>query len=580
MSYLDKVKEDLKTKQVEFKDNMVLTREGQPHTPAVADLTEFCSGVITANYYFVARYFDLLDDSLAENIVAELKKLQNTDESDIAFGCMRWYREEEYVFDTNGAFFVLLPLALIYKLCGDRLTENEKADIKELLKNASVWFKHATEGSLHYCNKIMSDGALLALIADITGACKKECEQFWTKWHKYADDYGWGWGENTSDCYSTIMLNALNATIISTSGELKQKAEEKRAKLLDYILYQEGKEFVPSIRTYNFSAKANYGGAIYSILNGENDASSRLSSQSVPDGLTAILIHESGAENIEKDFSNVRNEKLFNDSCAYTWKSGKLRLGSVNHFPVMPASYQNMILGADGRQITYGLGWQSMPVSAMLDENIGFLRIRSKVGENEHSHPVIDKHSGHLFNRIFEDGNTVTFSTISSQDNNIAVVSRYANKIANTASFLCDEWCIDAEIKELEVNDKKWFIADGKKSAVALLSLNGISADSPARKDMKTYISENGKFKTITTEFYSGENKLIFAQRIESAWVIVALENKEDAKEYLASLEIKDEIVPNIEITLNAEQLRRKISCGDGKSFAELFIDPTAQFDF
>ena len=576
---LDRLKKDFLKKEVFFKDDMILSRV-KPHTEAVAHLEECCSGVTTANWYFAARYFGVAEDDKAKAVVAELKKLQVTDEKNGYLGCMRWYREETYIRDTNAAFFILLPLGLTYKFCKDRLTEEEKADILEMLANGSKWFAKAAKGSLHYCNKIMSDGAMLALIADITGRCGTECEEFWTKWHKYEEENGWGWGENTSDCYTTIMLNALNTVVICTEGELKKKAMEKRAKLLDYIVYHEGREFVPSIRTYNFEGDANYGGAVYAILKEAKTAEDKASSPNIPAMLTAALIYESGAKIGDQDKSNVRKERLFGDSYAYTWKSENIRLGSVSHFPVMPCSYQNKVDGPAGTQITYGLGWQSMPVSAMIDDKIGFFRIRTNVGGKRYCHPATDKHSAHIFNRLFEDGNTAVFSTISAQDNNLAVVARYANKLANTASFICDEWCFDGEISEVTVKDKKWFVAKKGKSAVAILPLDGIGAGETARKPLKTYISESDGFKTVTAELYSGESKLIFAPRLESVWVVIAAENTDELKAYLEKLEISDTVLRNFEITLGTEYKRRKISCTDGDSKAELFIDPVNQYDF
>ena len=573
---LSAIKENFKNKQVEFKDNMILSKM-QPHTAPVADLQECCSGTVTAQYYFAARYFDVIDDDLAAGIVSELKKLQMPD------GCMRWYREEEFVSDTNGAFFVLMPLALAYRFSSDKMTESEKSDIQFLLKNALKWFSHAAEGSLHYCNKIMSDGAMLALIADITGEGKEKCKVFWDKWHDYADTHGWGWGENSSDCYSTIMLNALNAVVISTEGELQKKAVEKRRKLLDYILYHEGKEFIPSIRTYNFAAEANYGGIIYDLMNIANSQTDPTSGN-IHGLIAAVLIYESGLETVSKDDNNVRNERLFGNSYAYTWKGENIRLGSVSHFPVMPCSYQNCVPGAGGYVATYGLGWQSMPVSAMIDEKyISFLRIHTKVGEKEYFHPAVTKHDAFLYNRLFEDGNITVFSTRSAQENNIAVVCRSANKLTNTASFICDEWCIpdkNAKIEEKEIGGRKWFVVYGENCAVALLPLDGIVCENLGRSPMKTYISESGIFKTITTELYSGEEKLVTAQRAESVWVIVAIDSIENVEEYLGKIYVSDETVPNIEITLNAAYKRRKIACTDGESKAELFIDPTAQYDF
>lgn len=582
MKILDQIKKNVENTNNVFKDNMILSQI-RPHTAPVEHLQECCSGVITANYYFAARYFDIIDDKLAKGIVSELKKLQNTEENTTTFGCMRWYREEEFISDTNGAFFVLLPLALTYTLCNDKLTESEKTDILYLLENASRWFSHAANASLHYCNKIMSDGAMLALIANITGKCKDECEIFWNKWHKYCDENGWGWGENSSDCYSTIMLNALNTVVISTTGEFKEKALEKREKLLNYIVFHEGKEFIPSIRTYNFEAVANYGGGVYGILSSQDADTLATPSVSVSLALATILMYESGAKLPETDNKNVCNERLFGDSYAYTWKGENVRLGSVTHFPVMPCSYQNASLAPGGRIATYGLGWQSMPVSVMVGDYVSFLRTRTKVGENEHSHPAIDKHNGFLYNRLFEDGNITIFSTISGQENNMAIVCRYANKMANTASFICDEWCIpnkNAVIEEKELAGRKWFVVSEEKGKTALLPLDGITCESEIRVPMNTYVSENGIFKTITTEYYNDQEKLIFAPRIESAWVIVSMEPSVDVDEYLKKITVSDENLPEFEVSLAESYKGRRIVCSDGNSRAHLLIDPVNQYDF
>ena len=570
------IKEEFINRNVMFKDNMILSHI-QPHTAPVEHLKECCSGVITSQYYFTARYFDLIDDNLATGIVSELAKLQMPD------GCMRWYREEEFISDTNGAFFVLMPIALAYKFCSGKMTEDEKTDIQFLLKNAFKWFSHEAEGPLFYCNKIMSDGAMLALISDIIGEGKETSEAFWEEWDSYYTEHGWGWGENSSDCYSTIMLNALNAVIISADGKARENAIKRREELLDYIIFHEGKEFVPSIRTYNFDAKATYGGAVYSVLKAESQNAKGVS-PNVDAAIMAILAHESGVKIPEEDNSNVRKELLFNDSFAYTWKGKNVRLGSVSHFPVMPCSYQNCVPGAGGYVKTYGLGWQSMPVSAMVDEKyISFLRIHTKVGEKEHFHPAVDKHSAFLYNRLFEDGNITVFSTHSAQDNNITVVCRSANKLTNTTSFICDEWCIPdkkAKIEELKMASRKWFVVYGKNAAVALLPLDGIACGNLGRSPMNTYISESGMFKTVTTELYLGVEKLVTAQRLESVWVVVAIDNMSNIAEYLENIEISDEPVRQIDISLNSAYHRRKITCTDGKSTVELLIDPTTQHDF
>jgi len=579
---LNSLKENILKNPPIIEDGMVLSKN-PPHAITISHLKECHSGTVTAEYYFVARYFDLISDDEATLMISELKKLQITDESAPNYGCMRWYREEDFVNDTNGAFFILLPVALALKLFPEKLTEKEKEDILFLLKNGAYWFSNETKKSLHYCNKIMSDGSMLALIASLTGECRKECDEFWTKWHDYADNYGWGWGENSSDCYSTIMLNALNVAVLSLTGKLREKAEKRREMLLDYISFHDGKEFVPSIRTYNYEATANYGGSTYRTFHSSDSIGGLSGSVKYLDLLHAVIIEKSGAKWVEKDRSKkTRNERLFGDSYAYTWESDRLRLGSVSHFPVMPCSYQSQSFALDGTPITYGLGWQSMPVSAMVEDKIFFLRTRTKVGEKTHYHPLLEKsHSGHAFNRLFEDGNITVFSTISAQTDNIAVVARYANKIANTASAIYDEWCAPGgKVDEADINGRKWFIIKGNEKAIAVCPLNGIYACENDRAPMKTTIGKSGIFTTITTELYKGDKKMIFAPRVESSWVAVALEYPDNAEEYLSKIEISDEILQNFEITLHPPYKKRQITCTYEGKVTKLLIDPVNQIDY
>ncbi len=344
---LNRIKEQFIGVNVEFNEYMVHSHV-QPHTKPIKDLETCSNGKETAEYYFSSRYFDLIDDEFAEKMVGELKKLQITDIDSSAYGCMRWYREESFVTDTNGAFFVILPIALAYKLCYERLTNSEINDIEQILNHAGSWFSKETKGRIYYSNKIMSDGAMLALINSITGKYEKECHEFWNRWLKYENDRGWGWGENTSDLYSNIMLTALNVAVISIQDEvIREQIIQKREKLLEYIMFHEGKEFVPSIRTYNFSGDKNYGGYVYKCLN-EPDSIENI------EPMRYIIMLESGMKaECESNSQSIREERIFDDSYAYTWKGKNIRLGTVSKFPVMQNSYQH-----EG----HGLGWQSMPV--------------------------------------------------------------------------------------------------------------------------------------------------------------------------------------------------------------------------
>ncbi len=566
-SVLDKFKKVFlaqKEKTV-FVENMIFS-DMPPHT--VKELATSTSGRTTSVYYFCARYLNEIAEDEACGIISEFKKLQDTDKNSHTYGCMRWYREETFIRDTNGAFFVLFPVILAYKFCSDKMTENEKNDIKELLHHAVHWFNKECAGRIFYTNKILSDGAIFALISDITGEYKEEAKDFWTRWINYANNRGWGWGETSSDCYSNIILNALNALIISNiDAEIKEGIIKKRDELVDYMAFHQGKEFVPSIRTYNFTGDIAYGGSSYRSLKSPENAETYF------EIMDAILMIESKSKLPEKsDNDNVRYERLFDSSYAYTWKGEKICLGSISEFPLMHGSYQNS---------NWGLGWQSMPVSARIEDvHVSFLRIRTKVNEKEHCHPAVTKRDAFFSSRLFDDGNITVFTTTSAQEHNISVVVRSANNVANTASFICDEWCVPKgaeKIDSVKINGRTWYIVYYKDCAMALCPLDGIEYASETRNKMKTCVDTSGSFSTVSTMLYEGDEKLVFAQRLESAWAIVAIENLENVEDYIKSIKISDEVLEDYETSIWHFMKKRKIVCSDGIYCAELTVDPTAQ---
>ena len=308
---IERLKSYFKSLDINFKDNMVI-KNGAPHTAPVAHLTSCCPGDFSAKYYFAGRYFDEIDDSLAQGIISELKKFQDTDKASDTYGCLKWYREESIVIDTNAAFFILLPVSLTLLFCSHKMSDYEKDTIKEMLKHAGIWFTKQCSGALFYSNKIMSDGAMLSLISCLTGKYTKECESFWYRWLDYAERRGWGWGENTSDDYSQVMLDALNVVVLTINNdEIKKMITDKRQELLDYIAFHGGKEFVPSIRCYNFKGDVNYVGLIYRILHNPD-----ITLHLLP---AAILLYNAGIKKIKFNIDGKNEskcERMFDDCYA------------------------------------------------------------------------------------------------------------------------------------------------------------------------------------------------------------------------------------------------------------------------
>ena len=563
-----KLKEYYQNYIPELKDNMILSHI-QPHTRPVEKLTECCSGVISAKYYFGARYFDCIDDTFAKNMVAELKNLQITDENSPHYGCMRWYREETFVTDSNGAFFVLLPIAITYKFCKDKMTIEEKTDIEELLARGSKWFLPELSKTIFCTNKILSDGAISTLIASITGEGRDECLTFWKKWLDYAETRGMGWGENISDVYSAIILDALNLAILTIDEDaLKVRIERIREKIIDCLVYHCGMPMVPTIRTYNFEADDKWitGGYIYNAMALSKNDNAQMSAMSI------IIALESGMTIPKtKEQSIFRTEKIFDSSVAYTWKGNGIRIGTVSQFPVMKNCYQ---------RDSWGLGWQSMPACVLVEnKGIVFLRERVEIGEITRSHPAVNKHNAFLSTRLFEDGTLKTIMTNSAQNNNMAIVSRSINKLGNTASAIYDEWCIPKgyeEVRKIEFSGRNWFIISYDKCAIAICHLGGFAHDYSQRDSIEIKLDESGIFDTVSAVLYEGEKKMICDERLESTWAVVALEDKTKTEETLNNLEFTDEIILNIYEAEGEYNKQRIITCSLKECDVKLTISPDA----
>ncbi len=96
-------------------ENGFIRINSQPHTKDIEALKSCYSGVVTSEYYFVSKYLGI--DIDGENIISEIAKLQDTDVDSPTYGCLRWYREEPCIRDTNGAFFVLRPIVMSMLFC-------------------------------------------------------------------------------------------------------------------------------------------------------------------------------------------------------------------------------------------------------------------------------------------------------------------------------------------------------------------------------------------------------------------------------------------------------------------------------
>lgn len=493
-------------------DNGFVRLLAHPHTKDIEALESCCSGVETANYYFLCKYFNV--DIPGEFVLTQLAALQDTDKSSDKYGCMRWYREEPCIRDTNGAFFVLKPLAAAMLICSDKLNVTEQNLIKEMLNKGLHWFKkECRDHGLFYPNKIVSDGALLSCIAHITNdeSAKNDALTFWNKWLNYTKNYGWGWGENTSACYASIIIEALELAAASMKNESHIYIEliKLRNVLLNYMDFHDELEYIPSIRSYNFAGKiknsyiVNYISQIITPSNLPGDTNYKK--------LSALILHQHSPEYIKDDNNeNFRKEHIYANSYAYTYKGSNIRLGTISHFPVMPGCYQNS---------GWGLGWQSMPISVLaVNHGVSYLRYTAVSDKKLRTHPAYDKHSAYLSTALFSDENIPDISTVSYQDENIALIIRQISHIANKAESVADEWFVPGFSEDCEVY-KGWFIINYGDCILAVKPLNN---------QAKSYVDQNGLH--ISQSIYSGEEKTLIIRKALTIWAVAVFDNTEDYK--------------------------------------------------
>ncbi len=515
-------------------DNGMVRKIGRPHTKDIGALPSAASGPLTGDYYFAAKHFG--EEIEFTQMLTEIAKLQDTDENSWSFGCLRWYREEPKVDDTNGAFFTLRYIACALCAYPERISDREREIIMPVLERAAIWFEKECAGhGYFYPNKIMSDGGLLMLIGMVTSNNEiiKKARAFWEGWLSYTKNYGWGWGENSSKGYLGVMVDALNLTLIclDSGDKLYSELLAMRNHLLDYKAYHGNFEFIPSIRTYNFKG-----------------ATDSQPSSLIANNTRAILasIAPEHTPNIQEEIFHT--EKIFADSYATTYKGENIRLGTINKFPVMPGCYQNK---------DWGLGWQSMPVSVLACRHeTSFLRFAATCCGNSHTHPAEDMHLAYLLTPLFEDENIPDYFTISNQDMNTAVVVRGMYHIANKASYLADEWYLqhfDGEFSEYG----DWFVFDYKDCVLAIKPLGG---------DAK--VTQDGEKIKIAQVAYEGDEKFLVVRKWIAAWAVAVFDNAENYKAELDKIATSYEVVQDLRYPRNISPI--KVSCGK----AELTFDP------
>jgi len=515
-------------------DNGMVRQYTKPHITSIAHLESACTSRDTAAHYFISRYLEQPIDG--EKMLTELASLQDTDPDSETYGNIHWFREEPRIQDTNAAFFAMKYLGMALLFCPEKVPENEKALIRDMLVKSSVWFSgECRSAGYYYPNKIASDGSMLMLIAAVTEKPElvETALDFWKNWLDYTDEYGWGWGENTSKGYAEVLNDAFETTLIcmDKSNPLYERLLAVREGMLSYVAFHGEYEFTPSIRTYNFSGLPKYG----SNQHVKFDIEALADDDGKINALTlgSIILHAAAPAFVPTlTDESFHRERIFGQSYASTFKGQNIRLGTISRFPVMCGCGQNR----DDRIGAWGLSWQSMPVSAIaLRHETSFLRYHAVCGGEECSHIS----TGWKDKTLFPDENIPDLLTYSAQTDNCAVVIRMVEHLANVTSEFTDEWYFqhfDREVRQYG----KWFIFDYGDCALCLQALDG---DGELLRD--------GERIRVVRTFYKGEEKLVVHRRLVSSWAIAALDDCTDIERQLDAIpvslsEIEDLRYPRI----------------------------------
>lgn len=595
--------------QLQLKDQMDdhMIRRSKGHTRAVSELASCHPGRETAQYYAAGTALGRIGEEEGLSMLAELEKLQVPDEGHPQFGGFRWYREESAIDDSNAAFFTLVPLAALALARPQSIPDSHLIIIERMCRRAIGWFSHeCASPKLYYPNKILSDGALLlalaAIVEDEEG--KAQGTRFFARWEEYTLRRGWGWGENTSTGYLKIMLDALQLAIRAWNGgggELGEAIMKRRDELLDYVRFHDGLEFVPSVRSYNFEGSVFKPSAAH-LLAGIRFWRKETLDNAADFVLTAMLHGDLIPGNLAKasddpverlpsyirpSVPRTRNERIFDDAFAYTWIGRHCRLGSISRFPVMQGSYQ---------WPSWGLGWQSMPVSFLVEEHqVSFLRFTVQEGGRFRSHLAGGYHHAYLNPALFREECLPEVATACAQKEHVLIVQRYMAGLANSASEIADEWFIQrftGKVHRLGGNNRlkwtstasvthsipqgmtrdrlPWVVLEYPACYVAILALSYWDYGAATARTHEPEISQQDGNLRITRVLYRGEEQFLRQHRLDSAWVAVMFDEKcslAELQERLMKLAVRDERFNDWEEPRNDWSMIREITVRDQEGF-------------
>ncbi len=408
-----------------------LARGGKPHVANIAHLTDTRNCVSTAHHLYQGLVRGEKDPDFAL-ICAALRGQRDTDPDSPTFGCLKWYREDPAIGDTNASFFICLPLSLAWLNHRDQLTDEEAEALRAIFAAVAPWFRHMADSpSLFYPNKCLGDVAMLLVTGYILGddAIQQEARDFCRRFLDYVERRGMGWGEDHSPVYTRVIAEmGLLIMLLEQRGELYDRTRAMIDGLMEWAAFHDGLDAVPSIRGYNFKCDLEVPWGLLELVDGAEpkDANAPL----------AVLARATGYSYTPavQPVPRSRRQRTFDDHWSVSHIREHARLGTLSHYPIMANATSH-----DG----WGLAWQSKPASLIVPgQDYGVLEWATVDDEgtprqHEAAGTIWDYASRHLFKRVSFHPEVIMAAH---QHEGAAIIFREVHHLHSPTVRLEDRW--------------------------------------------------------------------------------------------------------------------------------------------
>jgi hypothetical protein len=478
---------------------LYLARGGKPHVANIAHLTDTRNCVSTASYLYQGLVRGEKDADFAL-ICAALRDQRDTDPDSPTYGCLKWYREDPAIGDTNASFFICLPLALAWLNHRDQLSDDEAEALRAIFAAVAPWFRHMADSpSLFYPNKCLGDVAMLLVTGTILddATLQQEARAFCRRYLDYIERRGTGWGEDHSPVYTRVIAEmGLLIMLLEQRGELYDRTRAMIDALVAWAAFHDGLDAVPSIRGYNFTCDLEVPWGLRELMAG--------AAPKDPNAPLAVLARATGYSYTPapQPLPRSRRQRTFDDHWSVSHIREHARLGTLSHYPIMPNTTMHD---------AWGLAWQSKPASLIVNgQDYGVLEWATVDDEgtprqHEAAGTIWDYASRHLFKRVSFHPEVIFAAH---QHEGAAIIFREVHRLHSPTVRLEDRWRLARGGGRVLIAGQEWdgtpteapadwLVLDYGACAVALRPLHCRLLDAP-EDDPNPQRREGGNVMPLT----------------------------------------------------------------------------------